>query len=315
VYTPKGIDMATETPLISICMPVYNAEPYVAEAVESMLGQTLGDFEFLIIDDGSTDDSLRILKRYAARDPRIRLTSRPNQGLVPTLNELVDGARGEFLARMDADDIAMPERFEKQVQYLRDHPDCAVVGCRVWEIDAEGDPVTEWPTLSDHDEIDAFHFRLMGPALLHPSIMMRREAVLAVGGYRPFAVSEEIDLYLRLAERWRLGRVPDYLLKYRVHTTNYSRDPKTQAQSYRANCEILIDAYRRRNLPVSLPPEVVPSRDPKYRHSPEWHRVMGWIALLGGHPRTARKYARRVVARAPFSIESWRLLYCAVRGH
>jgi glycosyltransferase involved in cell wall biosynthesis len=307
--------MATEAPLISICMPVYNAEPYVAEAVESILGQTLGDFEFLIIDDGSTDGSLRILKRHVARDPRIRLTSRPNKGLVPTLNELVDGARGEFLARMDADDIAMPERFAKQVQYLRDHPDCAVVGCRVWEIDAEGDPVTEWPTLSDHDDIDAFHFRLTGPALLHPSIMMRRDAVLAIGRYRPFAVSEEIDLYLRLAERWRLGRVPDYLLKYRVHTTNYSRDPMTQERSYRANCDILIDACRRRNLPVSLPQEVVPTQNPTKRHSPEWHRGLGWRALMGGHVRTARKYARRVVAKAPFSIESWRLMYCAIRGY
>jgi len=296
-------------------MPVHNAERFVAEAIKSILEQTLGDFEFLIVNDGSTDGSLPILERHAARDSRIRLVSRPNEGLVPSLNELIYMAKGEFLARMDADDIAMPERFEKQVEHLRAHPECAVVGCRVWEIDADGDTVTEWPTHSDHEEIDAFHFRLTGPALLHPSIMMRRDAVLAIGGYRQFAVSEEIDLYLRLAEQWRLGRVPDFLLKYRVHTTNYSRDPKTQATSYRANCDILVDAYRRRNLPVSLPPEVVPTGDPVLMHSVEWQKMLGWRTLLEGHVRTARKYARRALARRPFSPESWRLMYCALRGY
>jgi glycosyltransferase involved in cell wall biosynthesis len=149
-------------------MPVYNAERFVAEAlIEYSCADTWG---------------LRVPDRR--RRLNRRLVSRPNKGLVPSLNELVYVARGEFLARMDADDIGMPERFEKQVGYLRAHPECAVVGCRVWEIDADGDTVTEWPTLSDHTEIDAFHFRLMGPALLHPSIVMRRDAVLAIGGYR-----------------------------------------------------------------------------------------------------------------------------------
>ena len=157
-----------------MCMPVYNCRRYVAEAVESILGQTFSDFEFLIIDDGSTDGTLPILERYAARDPRVRLTSRPNKGVPATLKELVDQSRGEFIARMDADDIALPERFKKQVDYLRSHPDCVVVGCRVWEIDADGDPVREFATLSDHEEIDAFHFQMRGPALVHPSIMLRR---------------------------------------------------------------------------------------------------------------------------------------------
>jgi glycosyltransferase involved in cell wall biosynthesis len=296
-------------------MPVYNAQPYLSQAVESILGQTLGDFEFLIIDDGSTDRSRRILKRYAARDARIRLSSRANKGLVATLNELVGMARGEFLARMDADDIALPERFEKQAQYLRAHPDCALVGCRAWEIDADGDTVGECPTLGDHDAIDAFHFRMEGPALLHPSVMMRREAVLAVGGYRPFAVSEEVDLYLRLAERWRLGRVPEILLEYRVHGSNYSRDRKRQEKAYRVNCEILIDAFRRRNLPVSLPPPVDYSPGPEHQRSLEWHHVMGWQHLMNGRVRRARKYAAQALTRRPLSLESWRLFYCAIRGY
>ena len=210
-----------EAPVVSVCMPAYNCQRYVAEAIESILGQTLRDFEFLIIDDGSTDGSLPILEGYAARDPRIRLTSRPNSGVPATLKELVDQSRGEFIARMDADDIALPERFEKQVNYLRAHPDCVVVGCRVWETDAEGDSIREYFTLADHDEIDAFHFRMTGPALVHPSIMLRRDAVLAVGGYRNFLI-EDLDLYLRLAEYGRIARVPEFLLKYRIHSANLS---------------------------------------------------------------------------------------------
>jgi glycosyltransferase involved in cell wall biosynthesis len=304
----------TTIPLISVCMPVYNAERFVAEAVESILDQTLGDFEFLILDDGSTDGSLRILRLYAARDQRIRLTHRPNKGLVTSLNELVDQSRGEFLARMDADDIALPERFARQIEYLRAHHEHVVVGCRVWETDEEGDPYAEYPTLEDHEEIDAFHFRLQGPALLHPSVMMRRDAVLAVGGYREFAVSEEVDLFLRLAEYGRLARVPDFLLKYRIHTTNYSRSPRTRERSYRANCDILIDAYKRRNLPVVLPPPE-PQWPPRVFSRFEQYWGLAWRSLGSGYPRTARKYAWRVLARRPLSPDSWKLMYCALRGY
>src|SRR5512135_1833139 len=146
--------MMSDPPLISVCMPVYNAERYIARAVESILGQTFGDFEFLILDDGSTDGSLEILRRYANHDPRIRLTSRPNKGLPPSLNELVDQARGEFIARMDADDVALPERFARQVEYLRAHPDCVLVGSRVQLVDPEGDPLCDWCTMQEHEAID-----------------------------------------------------------------------------------------------------------------------------------------------------------------
>jgi glycosyltransferase involved in cell wall biosynthesis len=303
------------TPLISVCMPVYNAERYLAEAVESILNQTNGDFEFLIIDDGSTDGSLEILKRYAARDARIRLTSRPNRGVAATLNELLDQARGEFIARMDADDLSLSERFQKQADYLRAHPECVLVGCRVWRCDHEGDPMGEYFTLQDHDEIDAFHFLMKGPVLIHPSVMMRRDAVLAVGGYRGFYI-EDIDLYLRLAERGRLARVPEFLLNYRTHSDNLSStnvSPANRERTYRELSEMLTDAYRRRNLPVSLPPsEVLP--DEPTPPSVEDEMVLGWRALTSGQARTARKYARRQLVKAPLVPGSWRLAYRALRG-
>src|SRR5688572_3125739 len=102
----------SDAPAVSVLMPVYNAERFVAQTVDSILAQTFVDFEFIIIDDGSTDDSPEILKRYERRDPRIRLVSRPNTGYVPALNEGLELVRGEFLARIDADDLSDPRRFE-----------------------------------------------------------------------------------------------------------------------------------------------------------------------------------------------------------
>jgi len=234
--------------------------------------------------------------------------------LPATLKELVDQSRGEVIARMDADDIALPERFEKQVDYLRAYPDCVVVGSQVWEVDTDGDTVCEYYTLSDHDEIDAFHFRLEGPALVHPSVMMRRDAVLAVGGYRNFPIAEEVDLFLRLAELGRMARLPEFLLKYRIHSTNYSRTDAVHERSYRVLCEILTDTYQRRNLPVNLPPlEAAPVL--LSLSASEQSYACGWRSLLTGHRRTAFKYARRSLIRRPFDRESWRLMYCALRGY
>jgi glycosyltransferase involved in cell wall biosynthesis len=292
-------------------MPVYNAEPYVAEAVESILGQTLGDFEFLIIDDGSTDRSLRILQCYAERDPRIRLTSRANRGLVSTLNELVDQARGEFLARMDSDDIALPERFQQQVAYLRAHPECTVVGCRARVIDPDGDPLCDWFIEQPHEVIDDLHLRgEVGSVICHPSALMRRDAVLAVGKYRDFAIGEELDLFLRLAESSRLAILPDVLLKYRNHPESFTHEPSRWDLGHRCSRAIIQDARRRRGLPPAPASPERPASRATSSHREDWV----WWSLGAGHVSTARKHAWRAFARNPLAIRSWRLLYCALRG-
>ena len=307
--------MTTGPPLISVCLPVYNAERYVAEAVESILVQTLGDFEFLIIDDGSTDGSRRILEGYAARDPRIRLTSRANRGLVATLNELIDQARGEFLARMDADDLALPERFRRQVDYLRAHPECSVVGSRAQLIDPDGDPLCDWFTHQPHEVIDTLLRRgePVGSVLCHSSVLMRRDAVLAVGKYRDFTIGEELDLFLRLAESSRLAILPEVLLKYRHHPQSYTHGPLQNARRHDCRRDIVADARRRRNLPP-LPapaPAAVPGA---LRAAASEQENWVWWALGAGHVSTARKHAWRSFARSPWAPRCWKLLYCALRG-
>ncbi|QJW92708.1 glycosyltransferase [Frigoriglobus tundricola] len=234
------------TPTVSVLMPVYNGERYLAEAVDSVLAQTFTDFEFVIVDDGSKDGSLAVLQWYAARDPRVRIISRPNTGIVGALNDGLAAARGELVARMDADDVCHPERFRTQVEYLRAHPACVVVGSRADLIDPDGERIGRWDMALDHDEIDRAN--LAGKlTIVHPSLVFRRAAVVGAGAYRQeTAGSEDLDLMLRLAETGRLANVPDVLLRYRRHheSLTHSAPGQVSEAAYRA----LRDAWARRGL-------------------------------------------------------------------
>ena len=288
-----------DSPLISVCMPVYNAQRFVGKAVESILNQTLGNFEFLILDDGSADGSLEILRDYARRDSRICLRNRGNKGLVTSLNEMIDIARGEFIARMDGDDIAMPDRFQRQVDFLRTHPECVLLGSRVRLIDEDGDPLCEWCTMEEHESIDSFYLQgECGTAMSHPSIMMRRDAVLAIGKYRPFESIEDIDLFLRLAEYGRIANTPEVLLEYRVHATNLSSSVSYHKMVERDYAEMIRDARRRRDLPeLPNPPKaepILPDAEPlPLRTEQDEIAKLAWWALGSGYVHTARKHARR----------------------
>src|SRR6056297_814950 len=174
--------MNVSDPRISVILPVYNAEPYLADAIESVLGQTYTNFELLIHDDGSTDGSIDILRDFAQQDSRIIMSSGVNQGVFATRNELQNKARGEFLAVMDADDICLPDRFEKQIPYLDAHPNCIALGARELTIDHKGRRIVALTLPLKHEEIDALNLRGL-TSIRHPTVMMRREIVLQAGGY------------------------------------------------------------------------------------------------------------------------------------
>src|SRR5436305_1519215 len=131
-------------PAISVLMPVFNARRYVAEAIRSIQRQSFDQFQFIIVDDGSTDGSSNIIQSLARTDTRIRVIAGPNRGIVKALNNGLDFCDGEFIARMDADDLATPDRFQKQLAYLKGHDDCVAVGSRVLLIDDQGAPIREW---------------------------------------------------------------------------------------------------------------------------------------------------------------------------
>ena len=171
-------------PEYSVVLPTYNNELYLEEAIESVLNQTFSDFELIVIDDCSTDSSNGILATYEKLDNRIKvLKNHRNIGVARSLNKGVELARGKYIARMDGDDICIPERFEKQHMYLESHPEVGLLGTQILIIDKDGtlDPEFVWeqPTKSG---INAWHLLYTTP-LCHPSVVMRKELLLAVNGY------------------------------------------------------------------------------------------------------------------------------------
>jgi hypothetical protein len=209
-------------PRVSVVMPVFNGGSYLAAAVESVLKQSFGDFELLAIDDGSTDQSASVLSGFARSDRRIRLVTQANAGIVASLNKALELAEGEYIARMDADDVALPLRFARQVAFLDARPDVAVVGSAITLIDQEGNMIRDVDYPLAPPAVSEFLIQV-GCALAHPAVMMRRGDVAAVGGYRSaYRHAEDYDLWLRISESRALANLPDRLLLYRQHPAKAS---------------------------------------------------------------------------------------------
>lgn len=219
-------------PAISVAMSVYNGERFLAPAIESILAQTFSDFEFLILDDGSGDGTRGIIETYAARDARIRPIIRENRGLVASLNQLVDEARAPIVARMDADDICMPERFARQIAFLAGHPDHGVVGCWSEDIDEHGNSYSV--VAPEHPDTHEGFLKAIEngwPLLCHPAVMYRRDLVLSVGGYHAaFRHCEDLDLWLRLAGVTKLCSIPERMIRYRHYDEQVSSRHATEQQ-------------------------------------------------------------------------------------
>ena len=202
-----------QEPLISVVLPAYNGEKYLAEAIDSILAQTFGDFELIIIDDGSTDDTPKILSDYAQRDQRIRMVVRENKGLVTTLNDLIDMARGLWIARMDQDDIALPHRFECQLAWL-DKTGADISGSWVKRFGSLDERIVR---LHKSDEAIKTEMLFSSP-FAHPSVIMRAALVKELRYNPAWEKAEDYDLWERAAEAgWTMTNVPEVLMLYRVH--------------------------------------------------------------------------------------------------
>jgi len=202
-------------PKISVVMPAYNAAAHLDEAISSILGQTFQDFEFIVINDGSTDATASILKRYAEIDSRIQVHHQENQGMISALNRGCRLARGQYIARMDADDISLPQRFEKQLEYIERHPQIGMLGTWIFNVDEKGLVIDTWCPPTNSKMVKWTNF--FGVCVAHPSVLMRREVLEKLDFYRPEAVhGEDVDLWLRASSVTEFGNVPEILLKYRL---------------------------------------------------------------------------------------------------
>jgi glycosyltransferase involved in cell wall biosynthesis len=240
-------------PKVSLVMSVYNGQRYLRLAVKSILAQTWGDFEFIIINDGSTDDSGALLRTYAAQDARVRLIDNArNLGLTRSLNLGLERARGEYFGRQDADDISAPERLARQVAFMDAHPEIGVAGTLSEVIDGDGRPLVG---ASYHSALttnaDLQERLLRNNPICHGSVLMRRNLAVAAGGYdESVGPTEDYDLWLRLAEVTQLANVEPVLYYYRVHPESIGRT--RYAEQVFDGARVLERALRRRGEPVPV---------------------------------------------------------------
>lgn len=207
-----------KNPKVTVLMSVYNGEKYLHEAIDSILNQTFSDFEFIIVDDGSTDMTNNIIRSY--KDTRIKVLKNPtNIGLTKSLNIGLQKAKGEYIARMDADDISFPERLCKEVNYLDHNPKYAVVGTFAEIIDSESNEIgkEERPTSS----FQIKKLLKVGNCFAHGSVMIRKKYLYETGFYdETFKRSQDYDLWLRMAQKFQLANIPQYLYAWRNHRDN-----------------------------------------------------------------------------------------------
>jgi glycosyltransferase involved in cell wall biosynthesis len=212
--------VARTDPQVTVLMSVYNGARFLQEAVDSVLHQTFDDFEFLIIDDGSTDASLKILQGFDDRRMRV-ISNGKNIGLTRSLNRGINAARGTYIARMDADDISLPERLAKQVCYLDEHPEVGLVASAYEAIDENGDAL--WvanPCLCP----EGIYYQLaFCNFTVGPDVMFRKAVALRVGGYdEAFRRAQDYELWTQIARVARMDQLPEALIKYRLHANKIS---------------------------------------------------------------------------------------------
>jgi len=227
-------------PHLSVVMPVHNALPFLDESIASILAQTLRDFEFVILDDASTDGSLGLLRKWSQRDKRIRLyESQQRLGVSGSSNAVVSKATASVVARMDADDVAHPDRLRRQWQIMESNPDIAAIGTLCIGIDANGQevrPRDRWRLVR----------RSVYVPFPHGSVMFRREAFDQIGGYDERSEGgEDQDLFLRMATRGRVVTIPDVLYGYRYHSNNATLFNGTRAigENYSKNGDAMAGFY------------------------------------------------------------------------
>lgn len=203
-------------PKVSVYMPAYNREKYIAEAIDSILNQTFTDFELIIINDGSTDNTAKIISDYAARDKRIKfINNKQNRGIVAASNIGLDVAIGEYIAKMDSDDISLPDRLAKQVAFLDSHPDIGMVGCGLQAFDKDNFIITHSARVGLIDALTE----------IPTTIFMARRSVIEQNKLRfnpEFIAGEDYDFYVQFLKHANIANLPDILYKYRWHGSNIS---------------------------------------------------------------------------------------------
>jgi len=278
-------------------MPVRDGLPFLDNAIDSIVSQTLTDFVLVLVDDGSTDGTSELLDSWAKRDRRIRIIHQEPSGHYAALNVGLECCATDLVARMDADDIAMPDRFKQQVAFLNANPDVVAVGGQVIAIDADGDHLFSVPMPIKSDVIQ--RGLLSGQnGLTHPAVMYQRRVVIAAGGYEDESPSEDFGLWLRMLPLGKFANLDSVVLKYRLHA-NVSRISRHAVQRNHT-LRLLEKAHAALGTPV---PELPPSYPPHGVADIHHHWAMS--AAAQGHWSAARKHVLKSIELNPMNAHAY----------
>ena len=290
-------------PRVDVLIPVFNAARTIRQAVRSIQEQTLRDIAIFVIDDGSTDATASILNEMAQADPRLHVISRANGGIVDALNAGLQEGSAPLIARHDADDIAHPDRLAIQVQYLETHPGCVAVSGAARHIDEHDRLLGTISRLKDPDRADPAWAPAREPYLLHPFLMVRREAMMQAGGYRHVCHAEDSDLYWRLQEHGHLFNMTEILGDYRMHAASISSASLQNGRMMALSSQLSgLSALRRRAGRPDL--DFQPSKIARYRDASSLDAL---LALEAGQldPREL-EHLRVAVAAKLLELASYR---------
>ena len=264
------------SPELTVLLPVYNGIPYLEESIKSILDQTFTNFELIIIDDGSTDQSRQTIELFASLDSRIKFFSRENRGLIATLNQGLMLSRANMIARMDADDIALPHRLEHQMLFMKANPHIDVCGSGLICYETG----KEWFLPEEYDALHAL--ALFNTPVYHPTVIMRKNSILEVGGYSICAqFAEDYDLWVRMLNvGMRFANLREILLKYRIH-------PEINRTKYHTNMAVSTSRIQARQLNLlGLPTDkstmflhricCVPCRETAAMHT----KIVNWLKRI-----------------------------------
>lgn len=259
-------DVMIDNPMITVLMSVYNGGEFLFESIESVLGQTFQNFEFLIIDDGSTDKSAEIINKYANNDSRIVFIKKDNTGLTDSLNVGLRHARGKWTARLDADDIALPDRLQNQLNFVEVNNNIFLLGAGCIEIDEAGTNLKEHSYPSEHN-ILMKHLRTINKFFPHSSAFFNRQMVLDSGGYNErFSRSQDCDLWLRIGEIGKIACLDVPVIKLRKHSNMISNTNNGKLQEVMGMCAIICHLRRKEGF-----------SDPSRMEENRWKEFLNWL--------------------------------------
>ena len=289
---------------ITILMPAYNAAKYIAEAIQSVLEQTFTDFELLIVNNGSTDATLSIIRQFS--DPRIRVVTQPQRGISMALNTGLTEAKGSYIARFDADDICFPERLQKQASFLDNNPGYVLVGCDVEYMAENGEHLFNY-YCTGHTHEDIIQQLYVYCPFIHSAVMYRKEAALQAGGYAPDAHTfEDHFLWTRLVKYGNYYNLPEQLVKVRYNPGSATIDEKWRSRRFRNLRKNII--HRGTIFPEegNALLNIIKNQDTLRLKEAAYYALCGKKFLVDNyHPGKARIHFTKAIRHYPFRFDNY----------